>query len=110
MHSLEGATRVVEHFIENLERDHGRIDEARVLSYLPSAHLYERAAIECFTLVSGNTRGFFGEPLETFMQACGVPSPPASLRCRDRGSSSSSRCWHRCGRLGSGCARGVTPQ
>ena len=67
MHDFEGATRVVEHFIENLERDYGPMDEARVLSYLPLAHVYERAAIECLTLARGNTRVFFGESLETFM-------------------------------------------
>jgi len=68
MHDFEGATRVVEHYIENLERDYGPMEEARVLSYLPLAHVYERAAIECLTLVRGNTRVFFSESLETFMQ------------------------------------------
>jgi long-subunit acyl-CoA synthetase (AMP-forming) len=68
MHSFDGATRVVEHFVENLERNYGPMDEARVLSYLPLAHVYERAVIECLTLVRGNTRVFFGESLETFMQ------------------------------------------
>ena len=68
MHDFEGVTRVVEHYIENLERDYGPMEEARVLSYLPLAHVYERAAIECLTLVRGNTRVFFSESLDTFMQ------------------------------------------
>ena len=41
--------------------------ERRVLSYLPLAHAYERAVVECRALVSGRARLFFSESLATFM-------------------------------------------
>ncbi len=42
--------------------------ERRTLSYLPLAHVYERAAVECRTLVEGRGRVFFNESLDTFME------------------------------------------
>jgi long-chain acyl-CoA synthetase len=39
----------------------------RVLSYLPLAHSYERAWIQCAQLVRGQTRIFFAETLQTFV-------------------------------------------
>jgi len=42
--------------------------ERRVLSYLPLAHTYERAVVECRELIAGDARIFFSESLETFMQ------------------------------------------
>jgi long-chain acyl-CoA synthetase len=40
--------------------------EPRVLSYLPLAHVYERAVVECCMLVEGRGRVFFTESLATF--------------------------------------------
>jgi long-chain acyl-CoA synthetase len=39
----------------------------RVLSYLPLAHSYERAWIQCAQLVRGQTQLFFAESLHTFL-------------------------------------------
>ncbi|MGZ5195734.1 MAG: AMP-binding protein [Ramlibacter sp.] len=39
----------------------------RVLSYLPLAHSYERAWIQCAQLVRGQTQLFFAETLQTFL-------------------------------------------
>jgi long-chain acyl-CoA synthetase len=42
--------------------------EWRTLSYLPLAHAYERAAVECRHLLQGGGRVFFSESLETFVE------------------------------------------
>ncbi len=42
--------------------------EWRVLSYLPLAHVYERAAIECYALFAGGGRVYFTESLSSFME------------------------------------------
>lgn len=42
--------------------------ELRVLSYLPLAHVYERAVVECRMLVEGRGRVFFTESLATFAE------------------------------------------
>ena len=39
----------------------------RLLSYLPLAHCYERAWVECFSFVRGTPQVFFTESLATFM-------------------------------------------
>jgi long-chain acyl-CoA synthetase len=41
--------------------------DARVLSYLPLAHCFERAWVECCAFVSGRVHVFFSESLATFM-------------------------------------------
>ncbi|MCB2021418.1 MAG: AMP-binding protein, partial [Burkholderiaceae bacterium] len=46
----------------------GREREGRVLSYLPLAHSMERSTGEAATLIDGNTRMFFAESLDTFLQ------------------------------------------
>lgn len=40
----------------------------RALSYLPLAHVFERAWIECANLIRGNAQLFFSESLDTFVQ------------------------------------------
>ena len=40
--------------------------EHRVLSYLPLAHVFERAVVECNSFVVGQVHVFFAESLETF--------------------------------------------
>jgi long-subunit acyl-CoA synthetase (AMP-forming) len=42
--------------------------ESRMLSYLPLAHSFERSWVEASSLVDGQTRIFFAESLETFLQ------------------------------------------
>jgi long-subunit acyl-CoA synthetase (AMP-forming) len=43
-------------------------EQARVLSYLPLAHSFERSCVEASSLVDGNTHVFFAESLDTFLQ------------------------------------------
>jgi long-chain acyl-CoA synthetase len=42
--------------------------EARALSYLPLAHSFERSWVEAASLVDGETRVYFAEALDTFLQ------------------------------------------
>lgn len=67
MHSFERGTRAS----EGLARDTFGAPSAsgvryRVLSYLPLPHIYERAVIECASLVLGSTQIYFNDRLETF--------------------------------------------
>ena len=48
-------------------RDGDLMQNERVISYLPLAHCFERAWIECSSLIAGNTQVFFSESLATFM-------------------------------------------
>jgi long-chain acyl-CoA synthetase len=43
------------------------VRDARVLSYLPLAHCFERAWVECCAFISGRVHVFFSESLATFM-------------------------------------------
>jgi long-chain acyl-CoA synthetase len=52
---------------QSVARDGGAHDEERVISYLPLAHCFERAWVECSALVAGNVHIFFSESLATFM-------------------------------------------
>jgi long-subunit acyl-CoA synthetase (AMP-forming) len=67
MHDFEGVTRAVASMVANFENDYGHQQELRVLSYLPLAHVFERAVIECASLIAGNTRVYFAESLDTFL-------------------------------------------
>lgn len=50
-----------------LEQDGGVLLDHRVLSYLPLAHCFERAWVECPVLLSGRGHIYFTETLATFM-------------------------------------------
>ncbi len=67
MHSFEGITRATECIVARLTENWGTDAYQRVLSYLPLAHVYERAFVECATLMSGVTRVYFAESLDTFL-------------------------------------------
>ncbi|MBP6816850.1 MAG: AMP-binding protein, partial [Burkholderiaceae bacterium] len=62
MHSFERVTRCS----EGIAKEVGYNASDRFLSYLPLAHVFERAYIECTTFVSGG-HVFFAETLETFV-------------------------------------------
>jgi long-subunit acyl-CoA synthetase (AMP-forming) len=62
MHGFEGMTRAAEGIVKAL----GLTPDDRSLSYLPLAHVFERAYVECATFVSGS-HVFFAESLETFV-------------------------------------------
>ena len=67
MHDFEGISRATEGIVARLQETYGPRQDLRSLSYLPLAHVFERAFVECATLVSGNTQVFFAESLDTFL-------------------------------------------
>jgi long-subunit acyl-CoA synthetase (AMP-forming) len=68
MHSFSAATAASEgmtaHFRQYFKAD----EEMRAISYLPLAHIFERAGMECQSLVHGNIHIFFADALDTFVQ------------------------------------------
>ncbi len=67
MHTFEGATRASEGIVAFTDSQMGNA-AYRALSYLPLAHIFERAWIECSGFVMGRGRIFFAESLDTFVQ------------------------------------------
>jgi long-subunit acyl-CoA synthetase (AMP-forming) len=67
MHSFERVSKVSEYISKDLKTRVGDIDELRVLSYLPLAHVYERSWVECSSFVDGKIHVFFADSLETFV-------------------------------------------
>ena len=68
MHSFERITRASEGMVNDLKSRVGDKLDKRVLSYLPLAHVFERAWVECASMVEGNTHVYFAESLDTFLQ------------------------------------------
>ena len=68
MHSFEHATRATEGMVKELKNRVKVKGENRVMSYLPLAHVFERAWVECASLVDGNIHVYFAETLETFVK------------------------------------------
>ncbi|MBK6593045.1 MAG: AMP-binding protein [Burkholderiales bacterium] len=67
MHSFERITQVSENISKDIKSRIGDIDDNRILSYLPLAHVFERAWVECASIVDGKTHVFFAESLDTFV-------------------------------------------
>ncbi len=63
MHSFERATEASRRIIERIKLGDGD----RALSYLPLAHIFERAYIECASMVTGGAHIYFADSLETFV-------------------------------------------
>ncbi|MDO9166390.1 MAG: AMP-binding protein [Rhodoferax sp.] len=68
MHSFERVTRASEGMVNDLKSRIGDKLDNRVLSYLPLAHVFERAWVECASMVSGTTHIYFAESLDTFLK------------------------------------------
>ncbi|MDO8447269.1 MAG: AMP-binding protein [Rhodoferax sp.] len=68
MHSFERVSRASEGMVNDLKTRIGDKLDNRVLSYLPLAHVFERAWVECASMVSGTTHIYFAESLDTFLQ------------------------------------------
>jgi long-chain acyl-CoA synthetase len=68
MHTFEGATRASEGIMAFQDKEQGSAFTYRALSYLPLAHIFERAWIECVGFVMGRGHIFFAEALDTFVQ------------------------------------------
>ena len=68
MHSFERITAASEGIVADVQSRIGADADNRVLSYLPLAHVFERAWVECASMVDGKTHVFFAESLDTFVQ------------------------------------------
>jgi len=68
MHSFERITAAAEGIDNDTRARIGAHTRNRVLSYLPLAHVFERAWVESAALVNGRTQLFFAESLDTFLQ------------------------------------------
>lgn len=68
MHRFDRITRAAEGMVKNMRDAIGPGHELRVLSYLPLAHVFERAWVECAAFVDGRGHYFFAETLETFLK------------------------------------------
>jgi long-chain acyl-CoA synthetase len=67
MQSFGSITAATDHIVKRqVERD-GPDMPVRMLSYLPLSHCYERAWVECFSLMRGTAQVFFSESLATFL-------------------------------------------
>ncbi len=66
MLTFGAVTASSEGMVDYLTKLYGN-EETRVLSYLPLAHSFERAWVECASLVHGATHIFFAEGLDTFL-------------------------------------------
>jgi long-chain acyl-CoA synthetase len=67
MHRFDRITRASEGILSGVRRSVGPGLELRMLSYLPLAHVFERAWIESLSLINGNGHLFFAETLDTFV-------------------------------------------
>jgi long-subunit acyl-CoA synthetase (AMP-forming) len=68
MHSFGHISRASENIVADIRQRVGGTTDSRVLSYLPLAHVFERAWVECASMVDGQTHVFFAESLDTFLQ------------------------------------------
>jgi long-chain acyl-CoA synthetase len=67
VHAFSPITRVAEGMSVRLGQTVGIATPQRVMSYLPLAHVFERACVECASFIYGNTRVYFAETLDTFV-------------------------------------------
>ncbi len=68
MLGFEAVTRASEGISADIRQRLGTGFESRGLSYLPLAHSFERAWVECASFVDGEGRIYFTESLETFVE------------------------------------------
>ena len=66
MHCFGRITQAVQCSLDDLQMRLPAGVPRRVISYLPLAHIYERAVIECRSLMAGDAQVYFGESLATF--------------------------------------------
>jgi long-subunit acyl-CoA synthetase (AMP-forming) len=68
MHRFDRITAAAEGMAKNIRDAIGPNEEVRIMSYLPLAHVFERAWVECAALVDGSGHIFFAEALDTFVK------------------------------------------
>ncbi|HEY5308246.1 MAG TPA: AMP-binding protein [Casimicrobiaceae bacterium] len=66
MQTFASITRVAEGILKDHVASYGDDGTTRILSYLPLAHCFERAWVECRALVHGKERIHFADSLATF--------------------------------------------
>ena len=67
MHSFGRITSVSEGIAGRMAETLGKGVAKRALSYLPLAHVFERAFVECFSYLDGNLHVYFADSLDTFV-------------------------------------------
>ena len=68
MHSFAGITAASRGITQDTQARIGHHVRNRMLSYMPLAHVFERAWVEGASLVNGDTHLFFAESVNTFLQ------------------------------------------
>ena len=68
MHNFAGVSAASVGIAAFMQHTLGANVAPRLLSYLPLAHIFERAWVECAALVDGRTHIFFAESVDTFLQ------------------------------------------
>ncbi len=68
MHSFERITAAANGIINQMNENLGDDRRHRMLSYLPLAHVFERAFVESAAYIHGRLQVFFAESLDTFVQ------------------------------------------
>ena len=67
MHCFEAITRAAEGIAKCVRDGIGPGTPLRMLSYLPLAHVVERAWVECASFIHGDIKLYFAETLESFL-------------------------------------------
>jgi len=68
MHSFERITAATRGIDARMAETLGQDSTNRMLSYLPLAHVFERAFVESFSFLNGKCHIFFAETLDTFVK------------------------------------------
>jgi long-chain acyl-CoA synthetase len=68
MHSFERITAATRGIDARMAETLGQGSTNRMLSYLPLAHVFERAFVESFSFLNGKCHIFFAETLDTFVK------------------------------------------
>jgi long-subunit acyl-CoA synthetase (AMP-forming) len=75
MHNFQGVTRATKCIVERIKLT----GSDRAMSYLPLAHIFERAYIECSSFMVGGAHIYFAETLETFVADLNRAKPTVFL-------------------------------
>ncbi len=67
MINFRAVTEVARAYAADIREQSGVAGDYRVLSYLPLAHSFERAVVECVSWADGGGRVFFAESTDTFL-------------------------------------------
>jgi long-chain acyl-CoA synthetase len=80
MHSFERFATVAQGISKRMDDTYlGQGSVNRALSYLPLAHVYERAFLEGYSMANGKMHVFFAESLDTFVQDLNRAKPTVFL-------------------------------